>query len=223
MLKKQKNGRYLFVPEKLDATLYDEHGKVTDLADPERPIKRTRKPRTLKAKAAPSSDNAGRDHGGQAADTTGPSTSWETQYLPDAPEDHGPGDEDQGHREEDLHRDLSSRDEAGPRLDLANRYFQQYTRNREHVLSNERKAKQEFQELVGTLSNECLCPVCSSPPARRMEMVPVAVVSWDNLLEIEVPVMLCSNCLAHYNIHPTQVNCRAMACFPLVVIRLRQE
>jgi hypothetical protein len=221
MLKTRKDGTFVFVPKKLDATLVDDNGTVYDLGDPDRAGKKPRKAqprkaRTTKVKAAPQNDL----EGVRSADAAGPSTSWQFQCMPEPPEDGGHGDEDQDHRDEDQHRDLRSRDEAGPHLALADKYFQQYTRNQEHVISNGRKAKQALQQLVDTLSNECLCPACSSRAARRVELVPVAVVSWDSLLEIEVPVMLCSNCPARYNIHPTQVDCLPTSlhdAFPLVM------
>jgi hypothetical protein len=217
MLKKLTNDSYTY---EIDAILVDEDkGTVCDLFDPDRPVKKQRKARTSKAKAAPQNVSEGRNHDKQAADTAGPGASSEVQYMPEPPDDYGHGDEDQDCRDEHQHKDLHIRDEAGPRLALADKYFQQYTRNQEQLISNGRKAIQDLQERVDTLSNECLCPACSSPAHRRAELVTVAVVSWDCLLETQVPVMLCSNCQARFNIHPTQVNCLPTSlheAFPLV-------
>jgi hypothetical protein len=130
--------------------------------------------------------------------------------------DLGDAENDAGNDEDDPEFAGDAGDHGGSRANLEellvqrkalhSQYFQQYSSNQSHLLEGEKRAKQEMQDLVNDKSRRCPCPTCGLT-GRSYESLPVAIVTWDRLLEIQVPAMYCDACKTRYNVYPSQLSC----------------
>jgi hypothetical protein len=189
---------YDYLPKKANASISFE-GEKTEYDLATMVAKKPRKRPTPKAAASTVASDC------DPSDPSNQQASYEFQYQTE-PVSHEEEDshDDVHDGDEGLQRDVPSVDDTNSRRALTNQYFQNYSSNVESVLSKESRAKGVLQDLAWLQSD---MPGCRSIATRRADVVSVGIVTWDNFLEIQVPVMLCITCEIRLNIHPTQINC----------------